>query len=117
MGHGDNNATGIIIVCIAIFVGSILALYFLSKILVTVGIVVGIISLILLIAGLTSENGELTTIGGIGLIAGIILLTVGLTGVNFFEHNPTGKNLLDSSNSIVDVTKQGVKAYTGVTTN
>ena len=117
MSNESNDARGIVIVVIALFVGAILALYFLSKILVTVGIVVGIISLILLIVGLASENSELAMIGGIGLIAGIILFAIGLTGVNFFEHNPTGKNLLDSSNSIVNVTKQGVKAYTDVVAN
>jgi hypothetical protein len=111
MGNGDSNAAAIIIICIAIFVGAILALYFLSKMLVTVGIVIGLISLILLIIGLASENGELAIIGGIGLIVGIILLFMGITGVNFFEHNPTGKNLLDSSNTIVNATKEGVKLY------
>lgn len=109
----NNNSMATAIICIAIFVGVIFTMYFLSKILIGIGGVVAIISVILLIVGITNKSSDLVLIGLIGLVVGIILLAVGLTGVNFFEQNPTGKNLLGASNTIVDTTKQ---AYTSVNT-
>ena len=112
---GEDNSGIIIIIIIAVFVGVILSLYFLSKILVTLGVVITIISIILLIVGLATESSELAIIGGFGLVGGLIILSVGATGVNFFEHNPTGQNLLGASNTIVNTTKQGVQGYVDLT--
>lgn len=113
MSH--ENAAGTLIICVAIFVGAILATYFLSKILVGIGGIVGLISFILLIIGFILGDGQLTTIGAVGLLVGAILYTIGTGGVDFFEKNPTGMSLLDASNTIVNATGQGIQTYVEAT--
>ena len=106
---GKNDNTGLII--IAAFVGVILALYFISKILLSLGIALIIISIIILALGLLIKDQRFLLIGGIGIVLGIILGVLGGSGIDFFENNPTGKNLLDAANSIVNSTKDSIKIY------
>ena len=108
----NNNSTATFIICVAIFVGAILSLYFLSKILVWIGPILAVISLIILLMGINNEDQDLIIIGVIGIIIGLVLLGFGLAGVNFFEENATGKNLLGASNTIVDATKQSIQVST-----
>lgn len=99
----NNDNTGLIIV--ALFVGAILVLYFISKILLTLGITIFIISIFVFILGLLTKDDRYFMIGCIGLVLGIILGVIGDSGIDFFENNSTGKNLLDAANSIVNSTK------------
>jgi hypothetical protein len=45
------------------------------------------------------------------LAGGLIFLTAGHTGISFFEHNPTGKNLLGGANTVVNTTKDIGQEY------
>lgn len=108
MAKGDNSGIGIII--LAIFVGAILMLYFLSKIFLTLGFLLIGISIILIIIGL-SQGNNIAIFGILLLLLGIILVGVGHEGVTFFEQNPTGKNLLDTANTVVNTTKETVETY------
>jgi len=114
MGNNNqnNNSAAIFIICVAIFVGAVLALYLVSKLLVWIGPILAIISLIIFLIGLNNDNQDLIIIGVIGIIVGLVLLGLGLAGVNFFEQNSTGKNLLDASNTVVDATKQSIRVST-----
>ena len=103
----NKNDTEIIIM--AIFVGTVLALYFISNILFILGIVILVISFIVLLMGVSENDGQWASIGSIGLLMGIIFLAIGGTGINFFEHNPTGINLLNAANTVVNATKDIVK--------
>lgn len=105
----NNDNTGLIIV--ALFVGAILALYLISKILLTLGIIIVVISIFVLIFGLSTKDDRYFLIGCIGLVLGIILAGIGGSGIDFFENNSTGKNLLDAANSIVNSTKDAVNIY------
>lgn len=106
---GKNDNTGLIIV--AIFVGAILALYFISKIILSLGIAFIIISIIIFVIGILIKDEKFLLIGGIGLVLGIILGVIGSSGIDFFENNSTGKNLLDAANSIVNSTKDAIQIY------
>ncbi len=97
------------IVIIAIFIAAILALYFISKILFVLGIIIIFISIVVLFMGLSTNDERLTAIGGICLVLGIIFAVIGGEGIHFFENNPTGKNLLDAANTIVNSTKDIIK--------
>lgn len=105
MRNNDNTELKILVV----FVAVVLALYFISLILQTLGLAVIVIAIIVLFYGLSINNEKVALIGGIGLVSGIILLVIGHTGLSFFEQNPTGKNLLDTANIVVNSTKDIVK--------
>lgn len=112
MANKDNS--GMIFFIIAIFVGVVLALYFLSKILLVLGMALVIISILSLIARFASQESRLVVFGLIILFIGIACVAIGQEGVSFFEENPTGVNLLDTSNSIVNATKEGVGVYSEI---
>lgn len=105
----NNDNKGLIIV--ALFAGAILALYLISKILLTLGITIVIISIFVFIFGLLTKDDRYFMIGCIGLFCGLILGVIGGSGIDFFENNSTGKNLLDASNSIVNSTKDVINIY------
>lgn len=113
LGQSRDNS-GLILIIIAIFVGIILILYFLSQLFFAIGIILIIISLILIFIALSNNDGEILIIGAILLGLGILLLIVGLTGLHFFEQNATGKNLLNSANTIVNATREGVNVYSNL---
>lgn len=104
---GNNDDTGLKI--LAVFIGIVLALYFISLILQALGVAFIFIAIIVIFYGLSINNEKVALIGGIGLVLGIILVVIGHTGLSFFEHNPTGKNLLDAANTVVNSTKDIVK--------
>ena len=105
---GQNDNTGIVIVAICAVL--IFVLYFLSKVFLTLGFLLIGVSIILLIIGV-SQGNNLTIIGIFLLLLGIILAGVGHEGVTFFEQNPTGKNLLDTANTVVNTTKEATETY------
>lgn len=111
----QQNEKGLAILIIAFVVIGILVLYFLFKMLFAVGIAVLFISVILLIFGFASEEETLIIIGIIGVVIGIILMIVGHAGVSFFESNPTGKNLLDGANMVVNTSKDIGQDYAEIT--
>lgn len=105
------NDQGLAILIVAFVVIGVLILYFLSKMLFTVGIALILISIFLIIMGFASEEDNLIWIGLIVLLIAIILTTIGYTGISFFENNPTGKNLLDGANTVVNTSKDVGKTY------
>jgi len=105
----NDNGLGIII--LAVFAGAVFALYFLSKILFALGLMLIVGSIFFLIAGHTSRDSAFNTIGIIMLVVGVIFAGVGHEGITFFEENPTGRSLLDTSNVIADTAKESVKTY------
>lgn len=110
--NGDRQDNGgVIIIVIALFVAGILFLYFLSKTLFAIGIAITFVSLVLFFSGMGMEEETLIKIGIIGFVIGVILAIFGYAGINFFENNPTGKNLLESANTIVNTTKEGIQTY------
>ena len=108
MAKSDNSGIGIIILAISV---GILTLYFLLKIFLTLGFLLIIVSIILLIIGVLLQNNNLVIFSILLLLFGIILAGVGHEGVTFFEQNPTGKNLLDTANTVVNTTKGTVETY------
>ena len=110
----NQNSVGVFILVIAAFVAVIFALYFASHLLSTLGTIVFWVSFVILLVGLGFKEDTIITIGIIGLIAGVILWVIGTTGINFFENNPTGENLLESANTIVNTTKEGVESYSKI---
>jgi len=109
-----NNNSGIVFIIIAVSVGVVIALYFLSKILFALGLALVFISVILLAIGLISQESRLLSFGLIFLVIGITCVAIGHEGVSFFEDNPTGAKLLNASNSIVNATKDGVGMYSEI---
>jgi len=105
MRNNDNTELKIL----AVFIAVILALYLISLILQALGVAVILLSIIVLFYGLSINNEKVALIGGIGLVLGIILMVIGHTGLSFFENNPTGKNLLDAANAVINSTKDIVK--------
>src|SRR3989337_703133 len=105
----NENNQGKIILIIAAAVAVVLVTYFFLKILFVIGLVLLFLSVILLIMGGFSQDNELLYYGFIGLVIGIVFLAIGNEGISFFEENPTGKNLLDAANTIVNSTKDFVK--------
>lgn len=105
MRNKDDTA----IIIIAIFVAAILLVYFISKILFVLGIIIILIALFALFMGFSSNDERLAIYGCAGLVLGIIFAVIGNEGINFFEHNPTGKNLLDAANTVVNATKDIIK--------
>ena len=97
------------IIIIAIFVAAIFLVYFISKILFILGIIIILICLFALFIGISSNDERLAIYGSVGLVLGIIFVVIGNEGIHFFENNPTGKNLLDAANSIVNSTKDIIK--------
>lgn len=107
--ENDNSGVGIII--LAVFVGAVLILYFLSHLLYWIGVTSLIFGIVLMILGFSSNEDNLVIIGIVFLLVGVGLWLIGNMGINFFEQNPTGKNLLDSANAVVNGTRDGVKVY------
>ena len=107
----QNDNSGLVIAILAIFVGIIFALYFLSHIIFWIGVSCLVISLILFLVGFSSQEEEFIIIGLVLLMVGVVFLFVGNAGINFFENNPTGKNMLDGANTVVNTTKDSVQAY------
>ena len=108
MAKGDNSGFGLIL--LAVLVGAVLISYFLSKILLTLGFLLIFISIFLIIIGI-SQGNNLAIFGILLFLLGIIFAGVGHEGVTFFEQNPTGKNLLDTANTVVNTTKDTVETY------
>ena len=92
------------------FVGAVLIAYVLSKIFLTLGFLLICVSIFLIIIGI-SQGNNLAFLGIILLLIGVILAGVGHEGVTFFEQNPTGKNLLDTANTVVNTTKEAAETY------
>ncbi|MCK5630004.1 MAG: hypothetical protein KAI26_05275 [Nanoarchaeota archaeon] len=105
----NDNGLGIII--LAVFAGAVFALYFLSKIAFVLGLMLIVGSIFLLVMGHTSQESTFSEIGVILLVVGLIFAGVGHGGITFFEENPTGRSLLDTSNVIADTAKESVKTY------
>lgn len=110
-----NNNSGIVFIIIAVSVGVVLATYFLLKILFAIGLALVFISVILLAIGIISQESKMLSFSLIFLVIGITCVAIGHEGVSFFEENPTGANLLNASNSIVNATKEGVGVYSEIT--
>ena len=70
-----------------------------------------IISSIFLIIIGASQGNNLVLFGILLFLVGIIFAGVGHEGVTFFEQNPTGKNLLDTANTVVNTTKEATETY------
>jgi len=106
-GQENNIGVYIVLAILAVF-----ALYLVFKVLVTVGIVIGIGGIILLIFGVAMQQEDLTMLGIIAIVLGLIVFGLGEAGVNFFETNPTGSGLLGVGNTAINTTKtivQGVR--------
>ncbi|MDA3856538.1 MAG: hypothetical protein PF569_09865 [Candidatus Woesearchaeota archaeon] len=102
---GNNENSGIAFLGLMGLVAVVFILYFMSHLLFAIGIGAIIIGLIVIIFGFGSESFELGTLGVFILLGGIMFSFIGGAGINFFDHNPTGQALLDTSNTVVDVTK------------
>ena len=111
MAKGNNS--GISIIILASFVGAVLILYFLSKILLILGVLLIITSIFLVIIG-ASQGNNLVLFGILLFLVGIIFAGIGHEGVTFFEQNPTGKNLLNTANTVVNTTKDAVESYSEI---
>ena len=109
MRNNGNDSMGIVIIAIA--VGVILILYLLSKMFFVIGIALTIISIGLIIFGWFYQEDDKVKMGFIGLFFGIGFIYIGVAGITFFEENPTGINLLDMSNTVVNVTTDSVETY------
>ena len=108
MAKRNNSGVGIIL--LAIFVAAGLIAYFVSKILLTLGFILIITSIFLIVIGASQDN-NLALFGIRLLVVGMIFAVVGYAGVTFFEQNPTGMNLLDTANTVVNITKGTVETY------
>lgn len=111
MANKDNS--GIISRIIDAF-GVVVLAYFLSKILLVFGMALRYITTYLFVLGFASQDHRISVFGLIVLIIGIACVAIGKGGVSFFEENPTGMNLLNTSNSIVNAIKDGIGAYSEI---
>jgi hypothetical protein len=108
-----NDNSVLIILIVAGIVITVLALYFLGNLFITLGIATIFIGIIILMISI--ENQDLLIPGLIVLGIGIILIFLGSGIVGFFENNPTGQNLLGASNYVVNTTAQGIDTYNEIT--
>lgn len=76
----------------------------LSKILIVFGVILFLFTFVLFFVGLHTENERFLICSVIILLIGISFVIVGNEGVEFFEENPTGRNLLDTANTVVNTT-------------
>lgn len=98
--RNDNAAWGYLL----IFCFAIILLYVLSKFLVILGIISLLAGFGFLIFGMNNEEEQIIFIGIIILVIGFAALILGLAGVNFFENNPVGSDLLKTSQDVVNAT-------------
>ena len=112
--NADNSAA---VGVMAFIVIAIVILYFIFKMLLVVGIGIALISFVLMLFGFGYEEEQLIVIGIIGLLIGIVLALIGYTGVNFFENNPTGKNILEGANTAINITKENANIYAEATSD
>jgi hypothetical protein len=103
-----NQDSSFIIGIIALVIVAVLILYFLSKLFFAVGIGLILLSIFLILFGVSYEEENLIIIGVGCLVIGILLLIFGSVGINFFEQDYTGKNLLDTTNTAINVTKDTI---------
>ncbi len=106
MSKNSDSEKGIIV--LGMIIGGIFVIYFISLILSMLGKIAIFAGIVAFIFGVATKNIE---IGGFGVaifFAGLLFTSIGTVGLNFFEENPTGKTLLDSSTAVVDTS---TKAY------
>jgi len=100
VNRNDNVVPFIIALCTI----AIIVLYMLSKILIVFGVILFLFTFVLFFVGLHTENERFLICSVIILLIGISFVIVGNEGVEFFEENPTGRNLLDTANTVVNTT-------------
>lgn len=102
---GEGNA---IVIGIIVLVGfAIAVLYYLSKILLQIGIWGTLGFLILLLASIFYfKDKKLIKIGLIGLLVCLISLGIGLGGTSFFEETDFGQQLVNFSSGVMDAGKE-----------
>jgi len=93
-----------------LFCIAILLLYMLSKFLLILGIILFILGFGLLIFGFHEDEEQLIFIGIILLVVGLVAFILGFAGVNFFENNLVGSDLLKTSQSVVNATGEAYGA-------
>ncbi len=98
--RSENNALGYVV----IFLILILLIYLFFKIILVLGIILTIIGIIIIILGANESDEQVLLIGIVVTIVGVIAFTLGIAGVSFFEGNPVGSSLLNTSKDFVNST-------------
>lgn len=96
----SDNSTFVILGIIAILV-----LYFICNVMYQVEPIIFFLSILVLIHGLYSEDGQIAFFGVAGAASGLIIWAVSGAGIGFFENNLTGMNLLDFGNMAINATR------------
>jgi len=100
MTNGENDrlkVSGILFIAAL----AIILLYLIFKTILFVGVIAMIGAIALIIYGVHEGESALVFWSFVIFIAGLLLAVLGYNGVSFFEDNPVGQDLLESSENIV----------------
>ena len=89
-----------------IFCVGIILLYILSKFLFVIGFLLIFGGIIALILGAHESEDQIVFIGIILITIGLISLMMGIAGINFFEKNEFGSNLLKTSGEVIEASAE-----------
>ena len=107
MGKNDNYVPFIIAFCTI----AVIVVYAFLKMMVVFGGILLIVAFALSLIGMYAEDNRFFAVAALALFIGLSFMAIGNEGIEFLEENPTGKNVLDAANTVVNVTEDSVDKY------